>query len=423
MLLLTDASAKAALSVIRKEPYGGVEKSKKVEIGKNDEDDEEVKDVEMSEDNEYDKEVERGEDDEDGGGDDEDVGMADEAGQPPRSLSLFRILVQNATKEFGFAPRDVYRGVFNLPAASQEHDEAVENLNYSELSSLVANFSKNRGLEGVSHRVVAVHPCPNRNGLDDWRIDFKSVRIGDKVVQSMRFAEKGELKKLYRELRTSSEGSILAGWIFEAIVHRLFIHGWWEPDGPMPQPLPMTSDGKSPPTFKYTPFAPPPSPTPPSPVRNEGRDAILVDFNGKLDDITLEENRYYMPIVTNNPLFDSFTIDRNRGKTAVISFFQVTVSKKHGGSAKGYPLIQRIIGRVQKLLRESDPKTAPKIAVTYFLVRPEDKDKSLQHIWKMPDGWDPKDCNKKTNAYRGEVFCLCVPTTGTLHLFTPDFVA
>lgn len=35
------------------------------------------------------------------------------------------ILLQNATEEFGFVPRDVYSGVFDLPNSRAEHDAAL----------------------------------------------------------------------------------------------------------------------------------------------------------------------------------------------------------------------------------------------------------------------------------------------------------
>jgi hypothetical protein len=301
----------------------------------------------------------------------------------------------------------VYRGVFSLPVIRQEHNKAVWELGYSELRFLVKQFTGENKLTGTSHRVVAVHPSPNSEGLDDWRIEIKSVRIGEKVARLMRFAEREELRKLYHEFRVSPMGSNLAGWIFEAIIHRLLIHGWPKRDGPVPQPIPMTSNRQSPPTYTYTPPASSPPPTAPRPVRGKHRDAILIDFNDKLDDITLEDNRYYIPVASNNPLFDSFTIDCNRNKTTVISIFQITASKTHGGSAKGYHIIQDIMEQIKKLLLEDNPKTTPKVAVAYFLVRPENKNES-KYTWKMPDGWNKQ---KLTNNYRGKVFTLRVPTS------------
>lgn len=51
--------------------------------------------------------------------------MVDEVGQPPALVrtvdNALKILVHNATEEFGFAPRDVYDGVFQLYETRDKH--------------------------------------------------------------------------------------------------------------------------------------------------------------------------------------------------------------------------------------------------------------------------------------------------------------
>ena len=63
---------------------------------------------------------------------DQDKNMVDEAGQPQawagKVDSALEILVHNATEEFGFAPRDVYNGVLELPDTRKQHAIAVEKL-------------------------------------------------------------------------------------------------------------------------------------------------------------------------------------------------------------------------------------------------------------------------------------------------------
>jgi len=122
-----------------------------------------------------------------------------------------------------------------------------------------------------------------------------------------------------------------------------------------------------------------------------------------LSDVTLDTDKYYIPIAANNPLFDSFTINHDRdGRTAVISIFQITISPRHGGSGDGYRSIRKIMIRVSELLKgaEADPK--PAIKVTYFLVCPGSK----KYKWQMPVGWK-KD--NKLNDHCGEAFCIPVP--------------
>ena len=46
------------------------------------------------------------------------------------------------------------------------------------------------------------------------------------------------------------------GQIFEMIIHHVFSDGW-QPNGPIPQPIPLVSDGKNPPTFSADSPAPP----------------------------------------------------------------------------------------------------------------------------------------------------------------------
>jgi len=136
-----------------------------------------------------------------------------------------------------------------------------------------------------------------------------------------------------------------------------------------------------------------------------------------LSDVTLRNDKYYILTMADNPLFDSFTIDfdvyRN---TVVISVFRVTASERYEGSAKGYPLIRKIMTRVCGFLTEEGRNS--KIEVAYFLVCPDD---GSQHEWKMPGGWGEavKTCN-----HRGHAFCIRVPVPAPQSascLFTPNF--
>ena len=74
---------------------------------------------------------------------DRDEDMVDEAGQPLAPVSTMdnalEILVDNAIEEFGFAPRDMYDGVFKLHNTRLQHANAVETLDYTELQA--AQFS------------------------------------------------------------------------------------------------------------------------------------------------------------------------------------------------------------------------------------------------------------------------------------------
>ena len=68
----------------------------------------------------------------------------------------FEILVENATEEVGFAPREVYEAVFKLAAMKADHALAVEGLDYSQLKP-----SPGRSLTSLASKVppIACLPC------------------------------------------------------------------------------------------------------------------------------------------------------------------------------------------------------------------------------------------------------------------------
>ena len=163
------------------------------------------------------------------------------------------------------------------------------------------------------------------------------------------------------------------GQIFEMIIHHVFSDGW-QPNGPIPQPIPLVSDGKNPPTFSADSPTPPTAPPLPTPLRASAREVMRVNFARKsTHHVTLDDNKYYVPTRSNNPLFDSFIIDSDpKRRTATISVFQMTIAKVHGGSSEGYKSTRDIASCVSKLLKGPDPKAKKKtkVEVKYFLVCP-----------------------------------------------------
>ena len=155
------------------------------------------------------------EDEMEGSASDRDENMVDETDQPHAPVddvdNALKILVRNATEEFGFAPRDVYKGVFNLPRTMFQHTDAVENFNYSTLKALVQNFSKTSALDGSSHRVVAVYPFRYLTDQDGWTMDFKSIRIRGKVMERVRLGEDAHIRETFDFLYKIPVGSAFAG--------------------------------------------------------------------------------------------------------------------------------------------------------------------------------------------------------------------
>jgi hypothetical protein len=354
-----------------------------------------------------------------------------------------KILVRNATQEFGFAPRDVYRGVLNLTETKAKHNSEVKKLDYSKLKTLFDAFSDKGELSASSHHVVAISPFKGTLKVDDWIIHFKSPRIARQTMESMRLEEDKYLRKIMDMVRKVPEGAVMAEWIFETIIHRMLSLGWRSDAGPTPEPLIMISDNNNPPTFSTPSKSPTDAEPTPRPIRTissgpkrptfstgssslspstpntslsspKPRGVTLVDFP-ELSDVTLEENTYYMPSASNHPLFDSFIIEyEDDKKTLVLSVFHITISTTHGGSAKGLPIIRDIMRR----LKDLDPNA--EVKVRYFLVCCDKGDETISK-WKMPASWNEKS---KLNDHRGGVFYMRVSPSdryGASCIFTPNF--
>jgi len=304
--------------------------------------------------------------------------------------SALEILVHNATEEFGFIPRDVYKGVLRLPETKMNHEKAVDALDYPSLVAFVKNFPEKHQIADFSHRVVAVRPMRSLVGRDRWFVDFKSTRIRLQVMKKMESAEINQIRETFGSLRHTGERSSLAGWCFEAFAHRVLSGGW---EGPAPQLTHMPSKQHDPPVFKTDPSSQPSSFEPCT------RTTKQIKITKEFKDVTLDKGVYYKPAAVNNPLFDSFTIDRGLDGVVVISIFQMTISEKHGGSSDGYLLVRNLIDRVRELLNDK----AAEPEVRYILVCPND---TQERQWNMPNGWNDS-CIQR--GHRGKAFCIRLP--------------
>jgi hypothetical protein len=297
----------------------------------------------------------------------------------------------------------VYSGIVDLFETMEDHAAALDELDYSEREDVVDSFPDRCQLSAVSNRVVRVRPREYVDRRDRWEIDFKSERIGNQAVESMWLKKDKYLREMYDTFDSAPHSSPLAGWVFKAIAHRVLSRGW-RSKRPAPQPTSMVSDERNPPTFTANPSSPSASsnapPSLPHPLLRGGRTIVQVDFPHGINDVTLDGGRYYCTAASNKPMFDSFIIDRDNN-TAVISFFQVTISKDCGESVGSYELIRNIMAHVRGLLEEANPeKVSARVGVAYLSVRPED---ASEHEWRMPTGWN-QDTGR--NDHRGKVFSL-----------------
>lgn len=339
------------------------------------------------------------------------IDMVDAASQPQSVDDALKVLVQNAVKLFGFTPRDMCDGVLKLHTTKCLHNKGVEDLTCSELRNLVDEFHKNRQLCGISHRVVAVYPTGV--GSDHWEIDFKSAQIQKDVMIRMQSAEVKDLQETYDYLRKIPERSPLARSYFEMMVHRIFSTGWLDSYGSMPQPICTGIDPDCDDTLTIRPGShpTPASSLPPlTPLHNYPRAATWVSLTptNKLNQVTLDGKKYYIPTAASDPLFHSFTIDFDRNQQiVVISVFRIAISSSHGGSAQGYKRTHRIIQRVKRLLENAN--TNATVKVVYFLVCPTHKGGKSKRRWQMPAGWNKGAIR---DDHHGGCFCICIPISG-----------
>jgi hypothetical protein len=301
----------------------------------------------------------------------------------------------------------------------------MEDFDYHSLRSVLVESRKSCSLPESSNSVVAVYPLPTNDNdvqkLDNWKIEFKSVRIAEQLMLLMQTKEVDYLREMYYLYRRTPNGSSLVGWAFESFIHRMLSSGWLAGEAAL-ESIRMGSTGGDSPVFSTasssaSPSTPDTQPQCPAPTFTRVRNVKPVRFTKAMSCVTLDENAYYIPGAENNPLFDSFTVDVDRNRnSAVISVFQITVSPDHRGSANGYILIRKIMARVRTLLKEAHHK--PTVKVNYFLVCPKD---GSEHKWKMPVGWNK---SRSVNDHRGEAFCIYVPSLenyGMSRLCTPNF--
>ena len=143
----------------------------------------------------------------------QDETKVDEAGEPWAVDEAFETLVRNAIDKFGFAPRDVYEGVFRLSAATADHTNAVRNLDWAELKLIISTFSREMSFGVGSHQVVAVYPLPKppSDYRDGWSIELKSYEITKQVLDRLKEEEDISIREVIDYFRKIPEGSTYAG--------------------------------------------------------------------------------------------------------------------------------------------------------------------------------------------------------------------
>ncbi|KAF8803006.1 hypothetical protein BYT27DRAFT_7196153 [Phlegmacium glaucopus] len=333
----------------------------------------------------------------------------EEEGGLPSAEGALDYILKAAIDRFGFSARDVFSAVFNYETTTRDHENAF-NINYDELLAIVSTLGSDQSsMHSTSHKILALSPVYSGPFVRvDWDIHFKSEWVGRSVLQRMGVAEDVALRHLIRTLQRNPATRTLAGQLYEPFAHRSIAQstgGTW----PLIQ---MTSDEADPPHFTMFRDA-----LVSDDVQFQKVEREIVSFESIADCSEWKNDKYYIPVDPTFPLFDAFTIDIDYSKkSAILWIFQMTTSRLHGGSAKGYVKIRNIIASLKDQLREnslpkksrkmSDKQTAaqPLVKVHYILVVPNGRSQQLQ--WNFPKGWK-RNCQR--NDHSGPVYCLETP--------------
>ncbi|KIL59542.1 hypothetical protein M378DRAFT_169206 [Amanita muscaria Koide BX008] len=326
----------------------------------------------------------------------------------PSPEDAINYLLDVAIDRFGYSARDVFGTVFCYPGITESHEMAF-NIGYADLSAAVLALSKQEGSSNlISNRILALSPVDRGPLLTvSWEVDFKSSWVAKSVLRKLNEAEIEEIRQQIRFLRNIPEAGGLVGWMLEPLAHRYITSS--TNDLVL---FNMSSDGVDPPHFTL-------SQDPPNQRLTKGkRTVVRLQAVANLSNC-LEHKSYYIPDDPNFPLFDAFTIDLDyANKSATLWILQMTTSRKHGGSAKGYRKIREIIAILKNHLQEGRPQkkhkksktaaeqAAPLVQVRYILIVPKDEPQSRNLQWNLPKGWSQ---NYSRNDHRGKVYCLEVP--------------
>ena len=320
-------------------------------------------------------------------------------------------LLEAAIERFGYSARDVFNAIFDYNSSIRRHQQAFS-IKYTDFQDAVCALWINQSADhSISHRILAlwpVHSAPFERVR--WEVKFKSNWVGKSVFQQLGAVENDALWRQICFLQGIPEAGQLAGQFLEPLAHRSIANstgGFW----PLINMAPNNADS---PLFTV--------------LRNSSipvSDDVqfpkikreIVKFQS-IADLSMKNNVYYIPADPNFPLFDSFTIVLDHSKkSAVLWVLQMTKSRLHGGSARGYLKIRNIIANLKSQLGGDPPpkkttkvaagqiSSIPHVRVCYLLVIPKG-DYESRTSWDFPEGWN-EDCVRHDHC--GNVYCLEVP--------------
>ena len=288
--------------------------------------------------------------------------------------------LESLCSQIGPCPRDIvtyandpemYVEIVKNAAQALENVGAISNL-FRATSSHLPDYS---------HRLILM----DRRGpinTQSWKGDLHKTQIkGNLAVDTLRdrFIElsSADVHHLLSRCSTVTAAAAFYGYVFEQFAIRCISLNDTDASvfhlyAKMSQSSQLLS-GKFPVHFAY-------QPSPAASTHLQGLPGLRqrrITRWKETDTGRLSDERIYVPMASNNALFDSFFIDCATPTVATLWILQMTVSSTHDGAAKGFKTVANLKKKVETELRSS-------VEVKYVLVVPCKEDAASYEVtWDM----------------------------------------
>ena len=310
-------------------------------------------------------------------------------------------ILDHTITTFGSSARDVYTAIFSPNSYLERIKTSLEALDYHSLHGIIARIEQSEAGSSVSHTIFSleVTEFPRRAHLHfsrGFEVVFKSHTIKSMALKQLELLQHSKIALMIKEMRSLSPSSSYAGFLYEGFATKQLASGELLPDL-----VSMRAEkGKT----KFTVPTTPNTTLTPSPF-NRCRERSYVKLNGpNAFDVPPENSLadyFWIPLSPNNPLFDAFIIefkDTGRMRYAIVWILQVTLNKKHRGSADGYMLINLIKTKVEEAVNTMsqtenwarERQRVNNVVLKYVLVNTE------PGTWTLPE--------RNWRSYKGDVY-------------------
>jgi hypothetical protein len=308
-------------------------------------------------------------------------------------------ILDNVIEAYGSSARDVYTAIFSPAFFENRITRALAGLKYDTLRDTVVRLIRVEASDTASHAIFSMRGADDRPAHDrrdlGFKVEFKSHTIRSMVLKHLEFLHHLDAAIMIKEMKDLPPSSSFAGVLYEGYAATELASG--KPSSGL---VSMVEKGKT--TF-FVPITPD---TVVSPF-NRVRERSYVSLTGPLPfNVPPEKSLadyFWIPMAPNSPLFDAFVIefkDSNQKFYAIVWILQMTLSKEHGGSSEGYPLIKLIKTEVEEAMktmshtRQRKRRKVNNVIVKYVLVSTQGGE------WTLPE--------KNWRSFEGDVYYQCV---------------